>query len=88
MEKRRAASFILRSYNLFRKSDSKKYKMLMFREKSTNDSYVKNDIFQKVRKCPLNIVGMLNILDTIFKCTVPICNLNVSQIFTKGPQLG
>ena len=34
----------------------------MFREKNTNDSHVKNDIFPKVRKCLLNIDGMLNIL--------------------------
>ena len=34
----------------------------MFREKNTNESHMENDIFPKVRKCPYNIDGMLNIL--------------------------
>ena len=33
-------------------------------------SYVKNDIFQKVRKCPLNIACTLNILQTIENITL------------------
>ena len=37
----------------------------MFRKKNTNDLYKKNDIFQKVGKCPLNIDSMLNILHQI-----------------------
>ena len=31
----------------------------MFRGKNTNDSHVKNDIFEKVRKCPFYILNIL-----------------------------
>ena len=50
----------------------------MFREKNTNDLHVKNSIFQKVRKCPLNIDCMLNILQKRIKKTTSY------HIYVKG----
>ena len=51
-------------------------------KKSTNDMW-KNDIFQKVIQCPINIAGMLNILHEIFKYPMVICNVSSYHFFTK-----
>ena len=59
ISRKRTSSYVLTKF--FIKSHSKKYKKLMFREK-IQKAIFENYIFQKVRKCPPNITGMLNIL--------------------------
>ena len=58
----------------------------MFREKAQMICE-KMTYFKKVINCPINIVGMLNILHKIFKYTIATWNVNSSQTFTKWPRL-
>ena len=56
----------------------------MLGQKKTNDSYVENDIFQKIRKYPLNIARMLNILPAKHKCNIVNYKLNVHKTSTNN----
>ena len=56
----------------------------MFGQKKTNDSYVENNIFQKIVDYPLNIARMLNILPAKSKCNIVNYNLNVYKTSTKS----
>ena len=58
----------------------------MFRQKSTNDLYVKNNILQK-RECFLDIARMLNILLTKFKYNIAAYNLNEYKSYIRQPHL-
>ena len=71
---------------MFIRSYTNKYNNLVFREKSTNDLYVKNNILQK-RQCFLNIARMLNILLTKFKYSIAAYNLNEYKSYIKQPHL-
>ena len=57
----------------------------MLGQKKTNDSYVENDIFQKIGEYPLNIARMLNILPAKNKCSILNYKLNVYKSSTKQP---
>ena len=65
IEKQQGVALIHVLTKLFIKSDVNEQKNLMFRIKHTNDSYVINDIFQKVRTWPITIAPELNNLHTI-----------------------
>ena len=72
---------------MFIKSYSNKYNKLLFRQKGTNDFYVENSIFQKLRDCFLNITRMLNVLHTKFKYNIATHNLDEYKSYTKHSQL-
>ena len=57
----------------------------MFGQKKTNDSYVENNIFQKIGEYPLNIVRMLKILPAKNKYNIVNYKLNVYKTSTKQP---
>ena len=62
-----------------------KYKKGLFGQKKTNDSYVENNIFQKIGEYPLNIACMLNILPAKNKRNIVNYKLNVYKTSTKQP---
>ena len=62
-----------------------KYKKGLFGQKKTNNSYVENNIFQKIGEYPLNTARMLNILPAKNKSNIVSYKLNVYKTSAKQP---
>ena len=72
---------------MFIKSYTNKYNNLVLRQNCTNNLYVENGIFQKLRHCFLNTTRVLNILPTKFNYNIATYNLNEHKCHTKQSQL-